>query len=74
MDVQHLFSSSKDRTYFDSGASSLTALPVLAKMDEFYKNYRANIHRGDHAATKKASHEYEEVYVKLSKFFHANFE
>ncbi len=72
MDVQNQFPSFKDKVYFDSGASSLTPWPVLKKMEEFYTLYRANIHRGDHALTKKASHEYEEVYSKLARFFHAD--
>ncbi len=71
MDVQAFFPTFKDRVYFDSGASSLTARPVLEKMQEFYTLYRANIHRGDHALTKKASHEYEGVYSKLARFFNA---
>ncbi len=57
--------------YFDAAASSLTPEPVVAKMDEFYHEYRANIHRGAHRLTKRASEEYEAVYQKLGKFFNA---
>ncbi|MFH1200610.1 MAG: cysteine desulfurase [Candidatus Micrarchaeota archaeon] len=71
MDVQTLFHKPKGITYFDSAASSLTALPVLEKMQEYYRDYRANIHRGAHRITRKASEEYEAVYGKLAKFFRA---
>ncbi|VVC01318.1 Cysteine desulfurase [uncultured archaeon] len=71
MDITGLFDAPKNPIYFDSGASSLTAKPVLAKMAEYYSQYRANIHRGAHRHTKKASEEYEAVYGKLAKFFHA---
>ena len=57
--------------YFDNAASSLTPEPVLRKEAEFYHEYRANIHRGAHRLTLRASQEYEAVYVKLAKFFNA---
>jgi cysteine desulfurase/selenocysteine lyase len=32
--------------YLDSGASSQKPLPVLEAMDECYRTYYANVHRG----------------------------
>ena len=55
--------------YFDNAASSLTPEPVLQKEAEFYHEYRANIHRGAHRLTRKASEEYEAARHKLAKFF-----
>ncbi len=72
MDVSSLFLKPKGSAYFDSAATSLTTLPVLQKMQEYYENYRANIHRGAHHFTRQASEEYEQVYEKLAKFFHAS--
>ncbi len=69
MDIASLFDAPKNPIYFDSAASSLTAIPVRQKMEEFYSLYRANIHRGAHQYTKRASEEYEQVYGKLAKFF-----
>jgi cysteine desulfurase/selenocysteine lyase len=71
MDYSQQFVAPKGTTYFDSAATSLTASSVLAKMDEYYYQYRANIHRGEHRLTRRASEEYEQVYVTLSKFFNA---
>ncbi len=71
MDYSNLFCVPVGAAYFDSAASSLTANSVLAKMEEYYKQYRANIHRGEHGFTRRASEEYEEVYRTLAGFFNA---
>ena len=57
--------------YFDNAATSLTPEPVLKKMLEYYREYRANIHRGEHRLTERASEEYERVYDIAGKFFNA---
>ena len=44
---------------FDSAASSLTPEPVLQKTLEFYHEYRANVERGVHRLSQKATEEYE---------------
>jgi len=60
--------------YFDNAASSLTPEPVIQKMLEFYRYYRANVERGVHKLSQKASREYEEARVKIAKFINANSE
>ena len=62
---------SKDIIYFDSAASSLTPEPVLNKMLEYYHNYRANIARGIHQLSQRASEEYEKARNKISGFINA---
>ncbi|MFH0714101.1 MAG: cysteine desulfurase [Candidatus Micrarchaeota archaeon] len=57
--------------YFDNAATSLTPFPVLEKMNEYYNEYRANIHRGAHRLTQRASKEYERGYEVMAKFFNA---
>jgi len=54
--------------YLDSAASSLTPEPVLDKMLEFYHEYRANVERGVHQLSQKASEEYEKARIKVSDF------
>ncbi|MBI5635946.1 aminotransferase class V-fold PLP-dependent enzyme, partial [Candidatus Micrarchaeota archaeon] len=61
----------KKCVYFDNAATTLTPKPVLEAVDGYYLEYRANIHRGAHFLTKRASEEYELVYEKLAKFFNA---
>ena len=60
--------------YLDSAASSLTPEPVLDKMTEFYHQYRANIDRGIHQLSQKASEEYESAHRKIASFLNARSE
>jgi cysteine desulfurase/selenocysteine lyase len=57
--------------YMDSAASSLTPEPVLDKMMEFYHKYRANIDRGVHQLSQKASAEYSLAHEKIARFINA---
>ena len=58
--------------YMDSAASSLTPEPVLEKMLEFYREYRANIARGIHCFSQRASEEYESARRKVANFINAS--
>ena len=57
--------------YLDSTASSLTPEPVLAKILEFYREYRANVERGVHRLSVKASEECEQARKKVADFINA---
>jgi cysteine desulfurase/selenocysteine lyase len=57
--------------YLDSVASSLTPLPVLDAMSEYYTRYRANIHRGSYDASLEASEHYEHALNKVAGFIGA---
>jgi len=60
--------------YLDSAASSLTPEPVLQKMLEFYHQYRANVERGIHRLSQKASEEYGRARTKVADFINAKSE
>ena len=60
--------------YLDSTASSLTPEPVLQKVLEFYRHYRANVGRGIHRLSQKASEEYERARTKVADFINAKSE
>jgi len=60
--------------YLDNAATSLTPEPVLQKMLEFYHQYRANVERGIHRLSQKASQEYERVRAKVADFINAKSE
>ena len=47
------------RIYLDSTATSLTPEPVLGKMLEYYREYRANVGRGIYKASQRATEEFE---------------
>ena len=57
--------------YFDSTASSLTPEPVLERMLDYYHQYRANVERGIHRLSVKASEEYEAARKKVADFINA---
>lgn len=60
--------------YLDSAASSLTPEPVLGKMMEFYREYRANVERGVYSLSQRASEEFEKARIKVSGFINARSE
>jgi len=57
--------------YLDSTASSLTPEPVLDKVLQFYHEYRANVDRGVHRLSMKASEECEVARKKVADFINA---
>jgi len=60
--------------YLDNAASSLTPEPVLQKMLEYYRQYRANVERGVHRLSQRASQEYERARAKIAGFVNAKSE
>jgi len=59
--------------YLDSTASSLTPEPVLERMLEFYREYRANVDRGVHRLSVRGSEEYERARKKVADFINARY-
>jgi len=57
--------------YLDNAASSLTPEPVLRKMLEFYWEYRANVERGVHRLSQRASEEYELAHTRVAHLINA---
>jgi cysteine desulfurase/selenocysteine lyase len=60
--------------YLDNAASSLTPEPVLNKMLEFYREYRANVERGVHRLSLKATEELGRARVRIRKLINAKSE
>jgi len=57
--------------YLDNAASSLTPEQVVLKEMEFYREYRANVERGLHRFSQRATEEYEEAHETVAKFIGA---
>ena len=57
--------------YLDSGASSQKPLPVIDAMDECYRTYYANVHRGIYRLSEKTSDAYENARKKVARFINA---
>ncbi|MEK6848302.1 MAG: cysteine desulfurase, partial [Nanoarchaeota archaeon] len=58
--------------YLDNAASSLTPTPVVKAMEDYYKKYRANVHRGLYKEAEKATKEYELAREKVAQFINAS--
>ncbi|MCU0474131.1 MAG: cysteine desulfurase [Bacteroidales bacterium] len=61
----------KPLVYLDNGATTQKPQCVIDAVDEVYKSYNANIHRGVHALSDKASEEYENAREKVRSFINA---
>ncbi|AQK57051.1 Cysteine desulfurase 1 chloroplastic [Zea mays] len=57
--------------YFDNGATSQKPCSVMKTLDEYYRSYNSNVHRGIHALSAKATHAYEDARRKVANFVNA---
>ena len=61
----------KPLVYLDSAATSQKPEAVLAAMDEHYRKFNANIHRGVYSIAEEATAHYEAARKKVQKFINA---
>lgn len=61
----------KPLVYFDNAATSQTPNEVVEAIDSYYKHDNANIHRGVHYLSQKATDAYEEAREKVKQFIGA---
>lgn len=57
--------------YLDNGASSQKPLGVIEAMNDYYRRYNANVHRGIHKLSEEATAAYEGARVKVKQFINA---
>ncbi|MFO7664324.1 MAG: cysteine desulfurase [Chloroflexota bacterium] len=57
--------------YLDSAASSQKPEAVIQAMDDYYRSYHANVHRGVHRLSEMATTAYEAARVTVADFIHA---
>jgi cysteine desulfurase/selenocysteine lyase len=55
--------------YFDNAATTQKPNCVIEAISDFYKNSNANIHRGVHTLSRKATEQVEQTRKKIAKFF-----
>lgn len=58
--------------YLDSSATSQKPLPVIEAMEDYYRRYNSNVHRGVHTLGTLATDGYESAREKVQKFINAN--
>ena len=60
-----------DIVYFDNSATSLKPECVINKINDYYRNYSANAHRGDYDLSYKVDLEYENTRALVKEFINA---
>lgn len=61
----------KDLIYFDNGATTQKPRCVVEKIEDGYYHLNANIHRGVHYLSQKATEAHEEARTTVAEFLHA---
>ena len=58
--------------YLDSTATTQKPVQVIQAMDDYYKRYNANVHRGVHTLAEEATTAYEAARQRVADFIHAS--
>jgi cysteine desulfurase/selenocysteine lyase len=61
----------KPLAFLDSGASSQKPRRVIDALEDYYKRYNANVHRGVYQLSEQATFAYEQARGKVAKFINA---
>ncbi len=61
----------KALVYLDNAATTQKPLAVIEALDQYYREYNSNIHRGLHLLSEKATAVYEAARIKAQKFLNA---
>lgn len=69
--LQRVLPNGRPLIYFDNAASSQKPESVLRAMDDYYRRYNANVHRGVHTLSEEATAAFEAAREKVAKFIHA---
>ena len=64
----------KPLVYFDNAATVQRPLAVIEAMDDFYRRYNANVHRGVHQLSVEASEAFEQARTNVGRFLNAHSE
>ncbi|MFN3360951.1 MAG: SufS family cysteine desulfurase [Pseudanabaenaceae cyanobacterium] len=69
--ILHQTVNGKPLIYFDNAASSQKPEPVLQAWLDYYHRHNANVHRGAHTLSTRATEEFEAARDKVAKFINA---
>lgn len=61
----------KPLVYLDTSATSQSPSQVIDAMNDYYRNYNSNVHRGVHTLGTKATDAYEQARMKVRGFINA---
>ena len=57
--------------YLDNAATAQKPLRVIEAVDQYYREYNSNVHRGLHTLSERATRAYEEAREKVARFIRA---
>lgn len=72
--ILHQQVNGKQLVYLDNAATSQKPLAVINAIDDYYKRYNSNIHRGAHHLAQIATEAYENARTTVAKHINANSE
>src|SRR5690554_1883734 len=61
----------KPLVYLDNAATSQKPEVVLNVLDDYYRRYNANVHRGVHTLSEEATAAYERARLQVGRFINA---
>lgn len=61
----------KPLVYLDNAATSQKPEAVLTALDDYYRRYNANVHRGVHTLSEEATAAYERARLQVARFINA---
>ena len=67
----HQLVNGKPLVYLDNAATTQKPQPVIDALSRFYECDNANVHRGLHALSMRATEAYEGARARVAKFIHA---
>ncbi len=66
------FNEKEKLIYLDHAATTQKPQQVLDKINEYYQNFNANVHRGAHQLSAKATEEFENARLSIKNYIKAN--
>ena len=63
----------KDISYLDSSATAQKPIQVIKAVEEYYKNYNANPHRGAYSLSVDSTRIYDETRKRVSEFINSKY-
>ncbi|WP_028401137.1 cysteine desulfurase SufS [Ectobacillus panaciterrae] len=69
--ILHQQVNGKQLVYLDNAATSQKPIKVIEALDQYYRQYNSNVHRGVHTLGTKATDAYEGARDKVRKFINA---
>ena len=70
--LENNYKSDNKIIYLDHAATTQKPKQVLEKINEYYRNFNANVHRGAHQLSAKATKEFEKARNSIGKYLNAN--